>query len=290
MPTVRTGDIETYYIRQGEGPPVVFVHGALVDHAQWAPQLETFAEDYTVVAYDVRGHGRTGGSDIHPYSMSLYAADLRALIETLDLDAPVLVGLSNGGAIVQTYAATYPDEVAGLMLADTFADEFLGWVDRFQMKVVLPTVVYPASLVGFQRVERAMTWANELFSPGSSGDYEKVEALRADSPPISNSEFAKIVRAIGSFMDEEVEYGALTMPTLVLRGEHDPGFMRRHADRLVEVIPDADSAVVPGAGHASNLDNPEFFDEVVRDLLEEAWVDSTAEGSATAETLTGDGN
>jgi pimeloyl-ACP methyl ester carboxylesterase len=80
MPTVRTNDIETYYERRGEGPPVVFVHGAIVDHSQWDPQLDALSGDYTTVAYDVRGHGRTGGHASNLDNPDFFTGAVRELL------------------------------------------------------------------------------------------------------------------------------------------------------------------------------------------------------------------
>ncbi|MCL7418798.1 MAG: alpha/beta hydrolase [Halalkalicoccus sp.] len=91
------------------------------------------SDDYTTVAYDVREHGRTGGSARTAYSIGSFADDLDALVTALDLDRPVLCGLSMGGCIAQVYAATYPDRLAGLVLADTFTPDLLTrseWVQR----------------------------------------------------------------------------------------------------------------------------------------------------------------
>lgn len=119
MPTIQTNDITTWYDRTGEGMPIVFVHGAWTDHQMWEPQVEALADDYEVIAYDVQGHGRTGGSAEEQCTAELFATDLRALINGLDLDRPVLCGLSLGGMIGQTYAARYPDKLRGLILTDT---------------------------------------------------------------------------------------------------------------------------------------------------------------------------
>ena len=76
MPSIQTNDIHTYYDRRGDGPPLVFIHGAILDHAQWEPQLERLSESYTTIAYDVRGHGRTGGSAKESYSIDLFGEDV----------------------------------------------------------------------------------------------------------------------------------------------------------------------------------------------------------------------
>jgi pimeloyl-ACP methyl ester carboxylesterase len=133
MPTVRTNDVETYYERHGSGRALVFVHGAWLNHHQWTPQVDGFAAEYEVVTYDLRGHGRSGGSTDGAYSVELYAADLRTLVEALGLEAPVVCGLSLGGMVAQTYAARYGN-CAALVLADTAAAR-LTWQDRARRAV-----------------------------------------------------------------------------------------------------------------------------------------------------------
>lgn len=268
MPTVRTNDVDTYYERRGEGPPVVFVHGAALDHAQWAPQVEALGDDYTTVAYDVRGHGRTGGSDREAYSIDLFAADLDALVAALDLDRPVVCGHSMGGCVAQAYAARRPDRVGGLVLADTFAPEILGLGEWLQRSVLLRAVIPPVRLLGYERVERAMVWLQErLQGEGISGDYERIERLRAEGPRMATEEFAKVIRAVAAFDRTDVDHASIAAPTLVLYGEHDASFVRRHAPGLKAEIPNAAVRAIPDAGHASNLDNSDFFTAALREFL-----------------------
>ncbi|HKJ59468.1 MAG TPA: alpha/beta hydrolase [Halobacteriales archaeon] len=269
MPTVPTNGIETYYERRGDGPPIVFVHGAVVDHDQWTPQLESLSDEYTLVAYDVRGHGRTGGSTTDPYSIELFAEDLDALLDALDVERPVLCGLSMGGCIAQVYAARHPDRIAGLVLADTFTPDMTRWDERLQLALLRATVV-PARLVGYERVERAMVWLNERLRTGVSGDYERIRQLRAAGSRVETDEFAKVVRAVADFSRTSVDYSAISVPTLVLYGENDVPFVRRHAVTLGDAIPNATVRTVPRAGHASNLDNPAFFDSVLERFVAQA--------------------
>lgn len=156
MPTVRTNGVDTYYERRGSGPSVVFVHAAVLDHAQWDPQVEALAADYETVVYDVRGHGRTGGSDVSRYSVDLFAADLAALLEELDLEWPVVCGLSTGGCLAQVLAARHPDRLTGLVLASTFTPPYLSRAERVQRSLLLRAAVPPVRLLGYERVERGM--------------------------------------------------------------------------------------------------------------------------------------
>jgi len=286
MPTVRTNDVETYYERRGDGPPVVFVHGAILDHGQWDPQVDALSDEYTTVAYDLRGHGRTGGSARDAYSVDLFAADLDALVTALDLDRPVVCGLSTGGCVALAYAAAHSDRLGGLVLADTFGPELFDRREWLQRSVALRATVPPVRLLGYERVERALVWLNErLHGEGVSGGYERIERLRAEGPRMATDEFAKIVRAVASFHETDVGLSAIDVPTLVLYGEHEPPFVRRHAAAFESAIPDASVRAVPDAGHASNLDNPEFFTDALREFL--AGVrppeSDAADGSATAD-------
>ena len=282
MPTVRTGDVTTYYEDRGDGPAIVFVHGAILDHTQWWPQLDALADDYRVVAYDVRGHGRTGGSAVDAYSIDLLADDLATFVEALDLERPVLCGLSTGGCIAQAYAARHPDALSGLVLASTFGPEYLTFGDRLQRAVVLPATIPPTRLVGYERVERVLTWLNETFgNTGSSGDYENVQALRDRGEPMTSDEFAKTIRAVSGFHDTEIDYSTITVPTLVLYGENEPGFVHAHAARFADRVPDVEVRAVPGAGHASNMDNPDFYEDALREFLPRCFDPG---GTATSDT------
>ena len=281
MPTVQTNDIETYYERSGSGPPVVFVHGAIVDYTQWQPQFDALSDDYTTIAYDVRGHGRTGGSDRESYSMDLFSDDLAALVDALELDRPVVCGLSLGGCIAQAYADRYPDRLSGLVLVDTFGPSPLSPGERVQRRLLRATIPL-VRLFDYERVERVMVWLQERLSKGVSGEYENIEAIRATGPTMATEEFAKVIRALARFHETPVGYRSITVPTLVLYGEHDAGFIRQHAPALADAIRGAKIREVPGAGHASNLDNPEFVTDALRLFLWGIWSGDRTARDATA--------
>jgi pimeloyl-ACP methyl ester carboxylesterase len=281
MATVRTNDIETFYVRRGDGPPVVFLHGAMVDHRQWAPQVDALADAYTTVAYDLRGHGRTGGSARGSYSMGLFADDLGALLDALALERPVLCGLSTGGCVAQVYAARHPDRVAGLVLADTFTAARLDWRDRLQfalMRAVVPAV----GVVGYERVERAVVRIQEAVQSGAAGDYGNVERLHSEGPRMDATEVRKVLGALVAFPRATLDLTTIAAPTLVLYGENDAGFIRRHCRALGAAIPDAAVRVVPDAGHVSNLDAPEFVTATLREFLDSR-VDPDAEAASVAD-------
>lgn len=268
MPTVETNGIRTYYERRGEGRPVVFVHGATVDHHAWAPQFEAVAAERDAVAYDVRGHGRTGASSRRAYSIDLMAADLRALVDALDLDRPVVCGTSMGGLIAQTYAARNPESLSGLVLADTFTPPILTRREWVQRKLLLRATTVPVRLFGHEPVERTVQWLQDrLQGRGDAGAHERVRRLRSDAPRMTADEFAKVMRAVAAFDETPVDLEAIDVPALVCYGEHELPLFREHAARLAATLPRVTVREVPDAGHAANVDNPEFFTDVLRSFL-----------------------
>ena len=282
MPTIPTNGIETYYERRGDGPPVVFVHASVLDHAMWDRQVAALSDDYTAVVYDVRGHGRTGGSDASAYDVALYAEDLHALVEALGLDRPVLCGHSLGGMIAATYAASHPDGIAGLILADvmltdTFEPGVRSLGEWFLRRVVLNALIPPVRLVGYERVERVNVWLTERLFGGGAGDYGNVERLRETGPGMTTDEFVKVIRSMMRFPDAPLDLSAVAVPALVMYGENELPFVVRYAAELAARLPDADVAAVPGGGHASNLDNPDYYTAAVRSLLERAYADDVSD-------------
>ncbi|MFB6299618.1 MAG: alpha/beta fold hydrolase [Halobacteriales archaeon] len=263
--TVRTNDIETYYVRGGDGPPIVFIHGMAMNTAQWEPQLKALSDEYTTIAYDVRGHGRTGGSDRRSYDMELYASDLDALLTALDIDQPILCGLSMGGCIAQVYAATHPEKVAGLVLSDTFAAGSLSIGGRFVF-ANLRVMAALDRIVRYTTLNRLQMWIGHRLTPGIAGDMATIQRLMEKGPTITHAEFAKIARSVATFPQKRVDSTRITAPTAIMYGENVPSVLRTMHTRLANQLTNADVTVtrVPDAGHASNVDNPAFFTAEVR--------------------------
>lgn len=268
MATAKTNEIETYYERHGNGQPLVCIHGAWTDHRLWNPQLDALGEDHEVIVYDVRGHGNTGPSAERRYTMELFAADLKALVEELGLEHPIICGLSLGGMIAQTYAVRYGDSLRGLVLADTavsttltFRDKltrlaFPGWAMRGTVRLLGPPR-YVDVAYWLAKVTRGEDWF---------GRDENVRAyVRETMSSFDTTEFNKIFRAIYDF--RQVDLASIQVPTLVLNGEHESRSVFTHTTHMERVVPDVRTAVIPDAGHTSNMEHPAAFNDEVLDFL-----------------------
>ena len=268
MPFARTNDIETYYERHGDGTPIVFVHGGWVDHRLWGPQVDSLSDSYEVIVYDIRGHGRTGASNERRYTMDLFAADLKALVDALVLERPVICGLSLGGMIAQTYAARYNQHLRALILADTAVSTGLTLRDTLT-RLLFPGWAMRATvrLLGPSRYVDLAYWLAEV-TRGSEwfGRDETVRSyVRGTMSSFDTAEFNKVFRAIYAF--REVDLAAVSAPTLVLNGEYESRAVFTHTAHLQHVLPDVRVAVIPDAGHTSNMENPAAFNREVASFL-----------------------
>lgn len=262
MPRVKTGEFETYYERRGHGPPIVFIHGALSDHTAAARQLEAFSDEYTAIAYDVRGHGKTPNPQHAPYSIDDLAEDLHAFVSALDLERPVVCGVSMGGMIAQVYASRHPDQLRGLVLADTFTPEFQSRRDRIERTTVVNATTGLIRLVGYNRGKGLVLWF------GRTLERDQTSSLRPGAfPDMDTRDAVNSMQAVASFHETDVDLSAISVPTLILYGEHETSIISRHAPVLDAQIPDSTRQQVPDAGHASPWDNPEFFNDSIRAFL-----------------------
>ena len=262
MPTLRTDDIETYYEISGNGPSIVFIHGALSDHSAAAQQLEAFSDTYTAIAYDLRGHGNTPNPQHAPYSIDLLAEDLHAFITDMDLERPILCGVSMGGMIAQVYASRYPDQLSGLVLADTFSPAFLGRRDRVEQSSLVNATAGLIRLVGYNRAKGLILWF------GRKLEQNQTTSLRPDAfPDMDTADAVNALRAVAGFHTIDIDLSSITVPTLILYGEHETAIISRHAPILSAQIHDSTVQEVPDAGHASPWDNPEFFNSAIQTFL-----------------------
>lgn len=274
MPRVTTNGVETYYERQGEGPPIVFIHGLSWDHRSWLPQLTRLDEEYDLVAYDYRSHGNTDTPADHPLSIELLAEDLHALIDEVGLEQPVLCGHSYGGLIAAEYAIQYPENVAGLVFADARTDLGESTLERtlFRVQPVLSRI---ETIVGRDRVRRGLQAVLSRLLDMEQGSDEEVPELG-----MTPSEYAEDASstfdgdAETAFLNAGREYvGARAtdfhVPVLYVYGELTGETIAGKADRLERAPTDVRVREIADAGHALMLEQPDAFTTVLREFLED---------------------
>lgn len=232
--TVRVNGIELQYYRTGDGPPLVMAHGFYDNGRCWEPLVADLSDEYDVVTYDARGHGRSDAPETG-YAIEDRVADLAGLVDELELDEPVLLGHSMGGSTVAWTAATHTDLPRAVVLEDPAgmhgapemdSDERVRvvrenvdeWTDRSVEDIVTDYADRDPDLA------RRLAVADAECSP------QIAEIAREGYPPLTDA-FEKIA-----------------CPTLVLKADGDPE--SRVSDfEVADELPDGRLVHVPGAGH-----------------------------------------
>lgn len=258
MDRVEADGVEIAYERVGIGPPLVFAHGAAHDSRMWQPQLAGLTDEFTVVAWDEPGAGRSG--DLAAGSgLSGFADRLAILIETLGLGPAHVAGLSWGGTVVLELYRRHPSLVATLILMDTYA----GWKGSLPEDEVRARVAGARAMVASAPEDFDPTLP-DLFAGDPPAAYlPLLAAISADVRPAS----------LGHQLDVMAETDVsdvlprISVPTLLIWGELDarsPAFVAR---QFAEAIPGSQLVTIEGAGHMSNLERPHEVNDAIRLFL-----------------------
>ncbi|MFD8232482.1 alpha/beta fold hydrolase [Streptomyces sp. NPDC059696] len=260
MPAVRVDGIEVAYDRVGQGPPLVLAHSAIADARLFRPQTEDLADEFTVVAWDEPGAGRS--SDV-PASFTLadYGRCLAAVIEDVGLGPAHVLGASWGGTVVLELYRHHAELVRTLLLVDTYA----GW------KGSLPAAEVRSRAEGAERMLAVPAEAFAPTLPGLFAGQPPAQAVRllsvmsADTRPRSmRTQLTAMVEA-----DQRDLLPKIEVPTLLLWGELDARSpVEPVAHQFLGAIPRATLVVLPGIGHLSNLEAPEPFNRTVREFCQ----------------------
>jgi pimeloyl-ACP methyl ester carboxylesterase len=263
MPTVRANSLDIHYEDAGgEGGPVVLIHGHGVDLRMWPSQFHALREaGYRPIRYDVRGHGRTTIPD-GGYTWPVYADDLRALLDALDIPAAHLVGFSMGGGIALQFALDNPDRVRSLTLVDAALPGF-AYSDEFATTI--------EALVVAVRAEGWRSAAERLWLPHPMFDglrrhpaaYQLVRETMRDFPArdyLVEPPMPETPEAIDRL-------GQLRPPTLVLVGEQDLDDFRLAAELVASNAPRVRLEAVPGSGHLLPLECADDFNRRLLSFL-----------------------
>lgn len=253
--------IKIAYTDQGKGIPIVFVHGYPLSKAMWELQAAALSSSYRVITIDLRGHGESDAPLWH-YTVEMFADDIQGLLDHLSIGQAVLAGFSMGGYVVFAFYRKYRDQVKGLILADTRPqpDTPEGRQGRFK-------TAQDAQKDGAGAIAEAMI--PKLLSPASvQSRFDLVEAVRQIITQTPVTGIAGDLMAMAERPDSVPLLSEIACPTLILVGEQDGLTPPADAKLMAGKIKKARLEIIPGAGHLSNLENPEAFNSAVRKFLE----------------------
>jgi 3-oxoadipate enol-lactonase len=233
------------------GPPILFLHGVGSDKSVWRPQLDHFRGRRTAIALDYPGYGESEpreGATRDDYALAAFAA-----LDAMGREKAHICGLSLGGVVAIAMHALQPDRCLSLTLADTFAvhPDGRGIYDR--------SIAASADM-------RAMAEA-------------RVEALLAEpADPAVRREVVETMARIDAaafrvgaeavwLADQRDRVRAIDVPTLILCGDQDKPTPPALSEELKVMIPGSRLEMIAGAGHLTNLEQPEIFNRLLDDFL-----------------------
>lgn len=257
--TLRANGIDIRYEIAGKGPWLVLSHSLACDRTMWDEQLAPLAEKFRVLRYDTRGHGGTS-APAGRYSLDVLADDLKGLLSTLQIKRPHYVGLSMGGMIGETFAVQYPGALRSLTLCDTTSTYPPSTTAVWEERIRIAQSHGMAALVE----STLARWFSEDFRRANPAVMRRFGALISATPVDG---YVGCSRALVE-INLTAQLQRLELPALVMVGENDPGTPVAMARKIHEHLPNSQLAIIRGAAHISNVEQPEEFNRLLLNFLE----------------------
>lgn len=248
------------YEKEGQGPPVVLIHGFPLNRTMWRPQIEALRDRFTVVAPDLRGFGEAAGP-VNDLTMDAYAGDVLDLLDSLGMDRVALAGFSMGGYVAFRVIAKAAGRIRSLIIAGSRAGPDSEEARQGRHKAI----------------ERIRTEGPdgflEEFSARLVGTTTKaarpavLDAVRriVGKPPASS--LAAALAAMAARPDSRPLLATIAAPTLVIVGDEDTVMPPDAGKEIATGVQTGRLVTIPQAGHVSNLEAPEAFNKALREFL-----------------------
>jgi 3-oxoadipate enol-lactonase len=247
----------------GDGPALVLLHAGIADSRMWSSQIHSFAGHFTVLCYDMRGFGGSTAPD-EPFS---HHADLRAILNEMDIKRAHLVGVSMGASVALDFALAYPDVVDRLVLCAV-----LGPPPRSQSLLdgwAAAEVAYERDgLPAVNEVEMRI-WVDGPLRSASRVD-PAIRALVAEmNLPILVHEESAEHESDPLEPPAHQRLGEVVAPTLVITGDVDQPDVIDYCGHLAKEITNARLEIINNVAHMLNMEAPSRFNELVVNFLTE---------------------
>lgn len=248
MPTLNRDGVKIHYEVHGEGPAILLSHGYSATCRMWDGQIEAFKDRHRVIVWDMRGHGQSDyPDDQNLYSEALTVEDMKAILDACGVDRAIIGGLSLGGYMTMAFHLAHPERCRALMLFDTGP--------------------------GYKKDEAREEWNSMAIARAERLEKEGLAALGPSdevrmAQHRSADGLARAARGMLTQVDSRVinSLETIGVPTLVLVGAEDKNFLNA-IDYIAKKIPGSTKVVIPEAGHAANLHQPEKFNEAMERFI-----------------------
>lgn len=257
MPTIKLNNCIFYYEITGEGEPLLFLHGLGSSGRDWEKQVPYFAKSYQAITFDIRGHGRSE-KPAGPYSIPLFAADVAAFIEALNLAPVHVVGISMGGMITFQLAVDRPELIHTMIIVNSGSELILR---TFKERLAIWQRFLIVRMMGMRKMGEVL--AGRLFPQPENAHLHQLFADRwAEN---DKRAYLDAMRALLGWTVTE-HLGKINCPTLVVAADQDYTPVS-HKEAYVSLLPNAQLVVVENAHHALPVEWPQKFNSVLESFL-----------------------
>ena len=249
MPKIDRNGVKIHYEVYGDGPALILTHGYSSTSAMWEGQIEALSKHHKLVLWDMRGHGKSDyPADPNAYSEALTIGDIAALLDQISTRRAIVGGLSLGGYMSLAFYRTHPERVAALLIIDTGP--------------------------GFKKDEARTAWNKRAHETAERFERDGLSVLKSlsrerssvthrDARGLALAARGMLTQRDASVMEVLPE---IAVPSLIVVGADDTPFLAA-SDYMAAKIPGAKKVVIPSAGHAVNIDQPQAFIDAVLPFL-----------------------
>ena len=260
---ITLSDASIPYEVQGNGAPVVFIHGWTQNMSIWDEQVPAFAKKYRVIRYDVRGFGRsTGDAD-----NTAAASDLASLLDSLHIQTAAVIGLSMGSDIALNFGVNYPNRVRALVLYGAPPTNDFPVAPAPEFTTLFQSLPQIAKKHGLDSLRTTLFASDLAWNPPNRPDISAKFAKAwegytardlTDPKPPSN-------RVPPTRMSQ---LNDIRVPVLVIHGDHELPWLRQFDDTLMARLPRAKRVIIANGGHGAHFAQPEEFNHAVLSFLD----------------------
>ena len=260
MTSKRVNDINLAYTDLGAGPPIVLIHGYPFNRSLWTEQAEVLRSRHRVVAPDLRGFGESDSSE-GTATMSRMADDIASLMDALEIERAVIAGLSMGGYVALAFARMFPARVGALVLADTRAQ-----ADTEEGKQTRSQQAEKALSEGMAGIADAML--PKLLTPETVSKRPELVKRVRDMMLKTKPEGAAAALLGMAERDDQTEFiSTIQAPALIIVGREDAITPVADSEKMQSRIEGSRLVVIENAGHVSNLEQTEQFNDALLGFL-----------------------
>lgn len=258
---VKISDAEICYDDFGESIiPVIFIHGFPFNKSSWQPQMDFLKSSYRVIAYDIRGFGKSTSGDEKP-SINLFADDLIQMMDVLQIKKAIVCGLSMGGYILLNAINRYPERFHAIILSDTqcIADSAEAKEKRYKIIKQIETDGLTDFAAGFIK--------NVFCQESLDNKKEMVEKIKNMILSTKVEAVTGTLAALAQRQEKCFSLNEISIPVLILCGKEDIVTPPVQSEFLHTHIKNSKFHSLDKAGHMANLEQPDEFNNFINDFI-----------------------